>query len=78
MRPVLITSLTTIGGLVPLAFFASGQAKFLSPMAMSLVFGMVSATLMTLVLVPAGYLILHDIKRLPERLFSRQQPELDG
>jgi len=76
MRPVLITSLTTIGGLVPLAFFASGQAKFLSPMAMSLVFGMVSATLMTLVLVPAGYLILHDIKALPARLFSRRQPEL--
>lgn len=71
MRPVLITSMTTIGGLIPLAFFASGQAKFLSPMALSLVFGMVSATLMTLVLVPVGYVILHDFHRLAERITGR-------
>jgi hydrophobic/amphiphilic exporter-1 (mainly G- bacteria), HAE1 family len=68
MRPVIITSLTTIGGLTPLAFFASGQARFLSPMAMALVFGMVSATLMTLILVPVGCLILEDIKGLGRRL----------
>lgn len=71
MRPVLITSMTTIGGLLPLAFFASGQAKFLSPMALALVFGMVSATLMTLVLVPVGYVILHDFHRLAERITGR-------
>ena len=63
MRPVVITSMTTIGGLLPLAFFSSGQARFLAPMAMALVFGMVSATLMTLVLVPVGYMILEDAKR---------------
>lgn len=63
MRPVVITSMTTIGGLLPLAFFSSGQARFLAPMAMALVFGMVSATLMTLVLVPVGYMILEDVKR---------------
>jgi multidrug efflux pump subunit AcrB len=68
MRPVIITSMTTIGGLTPLAFFASGQARFLSPMAMALVFGMVSATLMTLILVPVGCLILEDIKGLGRRL----------
>ncbi len=71
MRPVLITSLTTIGGLIPLAFFASGQARFLSPMALSLVFGMVSATLMTLLLVPVGYVILDDMQRLVARLMRR-------
>ena len=63
MRPVIITSMTTIGGLLPLAFFSSGQARFLAPMAMALVFGMFSATLMTLILVPVGYMILEDIKR---------------
>jgi multidrug efflux pump subunit AcrB len=71
MRPVLITSLTTIGGLIPLAFFASGQAKFLSPMALSLVFGMVSATVMTLILVPVLYVILHDFHKLAERITGR-------
>jgi multidrug efflux pump subunit AcrB len=75
MRPVIITSLTTIGGLAPLAFFASGQARFLSPMAMALVFGMVSATLMTLILVPVGCLVLEDIKNLGRRLrgFTRRR-----
>ncbi len=68
MRPVLITSLTTIGGLVPLAFFSSGQARFLSPMAQALIFGMVTATLMTLLLVPAGYLVLEDFAALGRRL----------
>lgn len=74
MRPVIITSLTTIGGLAPLAFFASGQARFLSPMAMALVFGMVSATLMTLILVPVGCLILEDIKGLGRRLTGAIRP----
>ncbi|MDP6850969.1 MAG: efflux RND transporter permease subunit, partial [Planctomycetota bacterium] len=63
MRPVLITSMTTISGLTPLAFFSTGQAKFLAPMAKALIFGMVSATLMTLVLVPIGFLLLADIRQ---------------
>ncbi len=70
MRPVLITSLTTIGGLTPLAFFASGQAKFLAPMAKAMVFGMISATLMTLILVPVGYLLLHDVKKFCRKLIA--------
>ena len=57
-----IASLTTIGGLTPLAFFATGQANFLSPMAKGIVFGMTTATLMTLLLVPAGILVLEDVK----------------
>ncbi|MEE8224730.1 MAG: efflux RND transporter permease subunit, partial [candidate division NC10 bacterium] len=40
LRPVLLTTVTTVGSLVPLAFFASGQAKFLSPMAISVVWGL--------------------------------------
>ena len=70
MRPVIITSLTTIGGLAPLAFFASGQARFLSPMAMALVFGMVSATLMTLILVPVACVVLEDLKSLGRRVLG--------
>lgn len=68
MRPVLLTSLTTIGGLAPLAFFASGQARFLSPMAMALVFGMVTSTVMTLLLVPCGYVVLQDFYALGRRV----------
>jgi len=52
LRAVLLTSLTTIGGLIPLMFETSLQAQFLIPMATSIVFGLALATLLVLVLVP--------------------------
>ncbi|MEE9182441.1 MAG: efflux RND transporter permease subunit, partial [candidate division NC10 bacterium] len=64
LRPVLLTTVTTVGGLIPLAFFASGQAKFLSPMAISVVWGLAFATLLTLILIPCLYAILEDLKEL--------------
>ncbi|MGE0710362.1 MAG: efflux RND transporter permease subunit [Planctomycetota bacterium] len=63
LRPILLTSVTTVLGLTPLAFFASGQARFLAPMAISIVFGITLSTLLTLVVIPALYLILDDIQR---------------
>lgn len=62
-RAVLLTSLTTFAGLVPLLFEQSTQAQFLIPMAVSLGFGIIFATLITLFIVPMNYLILEDIKR---------------
>ncbi len=64
LRPVLLTTVTTVGGLIPLAFFASGQAKFLSPMAISVVWGLAFATILTLILIPCLYAILEDLKGL--------------
>ena len=61
-RPVLLTSLTTFAGLMPLLFEKSTQAQFLIPMAVSLGFGILFATLITLFIVPLNYLILEDIK----------------
>ena len=62
-RAILLTSLTTFAGLAPLIFFEkSVQAQFLIPMAISLAFGVIFATAVTLVLVPAGYIILEDVK----------------
>ncbi len=71
-RPILLTSLTTFVGLVPLILEESVQAKFLIPMATSLAFGVVFATTISLLLVPAGYLVLEDIKGL---FASRSQAE---
>ena len=62
-RPVLLTSLTTFVGLMPLLFEKSTQAQFLIPMAVSLGFGILFATIITLFLVPINYLIMEDIKR---------------
>lgn len=69
-RPILLTSLTTFAGLTPLMLERSVQAKLLIPMAISLAFGVIFATAITLVLVPALYLIVEDLKaalrRTPE------------
>ena len=67
-RPIMLTSLTTFAGLAPLMFNRSFQAAFLVPMAVSLAFGVVFATFITLALVPTAYLILDDIERGLKRL----------
>lgn len=63
-RPILLTSLTTFVGLMPMLLETDLQARFLIPMAVSLSFGILFATLITLVLVPSVYLILEDLLRL--------------
>ena len=60
-RPILLTSITTFLGLSPLMLEKSMQARFLIPMAISLAFGVIVATAITLFLVPASYLILEDL-----------------
>lgn len=60
-RPVLLTTLTTFGGLAPMIFETSRQARFLIPMAISLGFGILFATIITLALIPCLYLALDDI-----------------
>jgi multidrug efflux pump subunit AcrB len=62
-RPVLLTSLTTIAGLGPLVFEKSHQAQFLSPMAISVAYGLLFGTLLTLVMLPSLLVFLNSIKR---------------
>jgi multidrug efflux pump subunit AcrB len=69
-RPIVLTSVTTFIGLAPMIFETSLQARFLIPMAISLGFGILFSTAISLVMVPCLYLILFDIKDLlgvPER-----------
>ena len=61
-RPIVLTSLTTFVGLLPLLLERSFQAQFLVPMAVSLAFGVLFATAITLVLVPSLYAILNDFR----------------
>ncbi|NKB89662.1 MAG: AcrB/AcrD/AcrF family protein [Acidobacteria bacterium] len=67
-RPIMLTSVTTFAGLFPMLLEKSLQAQFLIPMAVSLAFGVIFATFVTLVLVPSGYLIVEDFKNIPARL----------
>lgn len=61
-RPIMLTTLTTFAGLLPMILEKSLQARFLIPMAISLAFGVLFATAITLLLVPSLYMILEDIK----------------
>ena len=63
-RPVILTSLTTFIGLMPLLFDKSTSAQFLIPMATSLGFGILFATFTTLILVPVNYMLLHNFLNL--------------
>jgi multidrug efflux pump subunit AcrB len=63
-RPIVLTSLTTFAGLGPLLSEKSMGAQFVIPMGVSLAFGVLFATVISLFLVPCGYLILEDIKHL--------------
>ena len=75
LRPVLLTSLTTFIGLMPLLFDSSTQAQFLKPMAISLGFGILFSTANTLILVPLQYVILDDLKRLFARWWKLEWQE---
>lgn len=61
-RPVMLTSLTTFIGLMPLLFEKSTQAQFLIPMAVSLAFGIIFATFITLILVPINYVLIEKMR----------------
>ncbi|NOR49678.1 MAG: AcrB/AcrD/AcrF family protein, partial [Desulfuromonadales bacterium] len=69
-RPIILTTLTTFGGLAPMIFETSRQVRFLVPMALSLGFGILFATVITLLLVPCLYLLIEDFFLLLGRLFG--------
>ena len=82
-RPILLTTATTFLGLTPMIFETSMQAKFLIPMAVSLGYGIVFATAITLILIPTLYRILEDLKALfgateEEVRVSRQVTTAEG
>ena len=66
LRPILLTSITTVLGLTTLIFFASGQAMVLQPMAISLGFGIAWATVLNLLYIPLLYAVIYHIKELKE------------
>ncbi len=76
LRPIMLTTITTIVGLAPMALGIGGYSKIWSPFAMSMCWGLVFATILTLVVVPALYLILEDAKVLAARVFRRSTADV--
>lgn len=70
LRPILLTSATTVQGIAPLMLERSFQAKFLIPMGLSIAAGLLFATVLTLVGIPALYLIQRDAHAFLARMFS--------
>jgi len=81
-RPIMLTTLTTFFGLSPMILETSRQAKFLIPMAISLGFGILFSTVIVLVLVPALYIILEDVRAAFSRVFGihlvEERLEIEG
>ena len=71
-RAILLTTMTTFVGLLPMLFETSMQAQFVIPMALSLSFGIVFATTITLVLVPCLYRVIYDLR--DSKRFSKARP----
>jgi multidrug efflux pump subunit AcrB len=69
-RPIVLTSLTTFAGLTPLLLETATQAQLLIPMAISLSFGVLFSSVITLFIVPCGYLILEDLREASVRILE--------
>lgn len=75
-RPILLTTLTTFGGLAPMIFETSRQARFMIPMAISLGFGILFVTVIALLLVPCFYMLVEDVKDLWAKLMGYKDPSV--
>jgi multidrug efflux pump subunit AcrB len=71
-RAIILTTISTLGGLAPLILETSLQAKFLIPMALSISAGLIFATILTLIQIPCLFVVLNDLRLLWNRLFTGQ------
>ncbi len=77
LRPVVLTTLTTVVGLIPLAYGLGGTDPFMAPTALALGYGLLFATPLTLVLIPCLYMVQHDVsmifRRGPRQAYKREE-----
>jgi len=73
-----LTSITTFLGISPLIFFATGQTAFLSPMAVSLGFGLLFATGIILISIPCFYMVADDLRELVRARWHDRFPPANG
>jgi multidrug efflux pump subunit AcrB len=73
LRAVLVTSLTTVGGLFPTAYSIGGHDSILVPMTLALAWGLVAGTLLTIIWVPCGYAIILEVNDLFLRLIGSKR-----
>jgi len=74
-RPIVLTTVTTAGGLAPIILLKSEQGQFLVPMAVSVAFGLIFGTLITLLLLPSALYLINDLRRIFRKKKSRLELE---
>ena len=70
MRPILLTTMTTVFGLMPVIYGWGGYEPFIAPAAITLAYGLIFATVLTLLVIPAIYYAATDVKRGVSRAVS--------
>ena len=81
LRPIILTTVTTIGGLLPMALGLGGHSENWAPLANTIIWGLFFATILTLLIIPAVYTIIVDDIATPLRHFIRfvlNLPEAEG
>ncbi|SDI81351.1 efflux RND transporter permease subunit [Natribacillus halophilus] len=73
MRPIFMTTLTTVAGMLPLALATGSASNYQAPMATVIIFGLLFATFITLLLVPSVYMIMEDILGWPKRYLKKRR-----
>ena len=73
LRPIILTSLTTIAGLLPMAFGIGGSSGMWAPLANVILFGLLISTGLTLFVIPCFLAILDDLKRSRKKALVRQR-----
>jgi len=76
LRAVVVSSLTTISGLLPTAYGVGGSDAMLVPMTLAMAWGLTSGTILTLVWVPCGYAIIEDFSKLTKKVFGRNKGQV--
>lgn len=73
IRPIFMTTLTTVGGMLPLAFASGTSSDYQSPLAVVIISGLLFSTFISLLLIPAVYLFFEDIGNGFSRIFKRKK-----
>ena len=74
-RPIILTTVTTAAGLAPIIFLRSEQGQFLVPMAVSVAFGLIFGTFITLLILPSALFVINDLRAIVKRSKSRKELE---
>jgi multidrug efflux pump subunit AcrB len=76
-RPIVLTTITTAAGLAPIIFLRSEQGQFLVPMAVSVAFGLIFGTILTLLALPSALYAINDLRVMLDKMKNKKRTRLE-